>query len=47
LLIKKKLINPKELNITWCSKKKIEKKLRIKMNINIDKVIKSSLKNIY
>ena len=46
LVIEKKLIDPKELNVTWCSKKKIEKKISIKLNINIDKVIKSSLRNI-
>lgn len=47
LVIKKRVINPKELNVTWCSKTKIEKKLSIKLNINIDKIIKSSLRKIH
>ena len=47
LVIKKRVINPKELNVTWCSKSKIEKKLSIKLNINIDKIIKSSLSKIH
>ena len=45
ILIKKKIINSKELNITWCLKNKIERKLSIKLNSRMEDIINSSIKN--
>ena len=45
IFIKKKIINSKELNITWCLKNKIERKLSIKLNNRMEDIINSSIKN--
>ena len=45
IFIKKKIINSKELNITWCLKNKIERKLSIKLKNRMEDIINSSIKN--
>ena len=45
IYIKKKIINSKELNITWCSKNKIERKLSIKIKNRMNDIINSSIIN--
>ena len=43
--LKKKILNSKELNITWSLKEKIERKLSINIKDKLHNIIKSSIKN--
>ncbi len=45
IYVKKKIMNSKELNITWCLKNKIERKLSIKIRNNMEDIINSSINN--
>tara|TARA_Y100001970_G_scaffold192795_1_gene234338 strand:- start:3171 stop:4139 length:969 start_codon:yes stop_codon:yes gene_type:complete len=45
IFIKKKTINSKELNVTWCSKNKVERKLSIKIKNKMKDILNSSIDN--